>query len=297
MKRSDVTFAGLLGLAACASPGHDDAGGGNVLSVNNGSNSGSGGDLVGGSGPVPVASIPAVIRDFKFYDLFDLTTDPDFENPPFGIGQSGQPSSGYLGPWDDHDIVADALGPGGKPVYKNSGTRTLTTHGQAAFDKWFNDVPGTNYRVTYPLPLTQNQGGPLQHDSEQQGVPYGPTVPDPGNGFFPIDDGSPHATPFGNEGRAHNYSFTVEIHTVFTYKGGEQFSFRGDDDVFVFVDGKLVINLGGVHGPEPMQVNIDSLGLTKGQTYPLDFFSAERHVTGSNIEFQTTLDLKPAPVK
>ena len=37
---------------------------------------------------------------------------------------------------------------------------------------------------------------------------------------------------------------------------------------------------------------MDTLGLTKGQQYPLDFFSAERHVVGSNILFQTTLGLR-----
>ncbi len=278
--------AALTWLPACASTVHGDADAGAQLSIGIPGSSG---------GPISVATIPAVIRDFKFFDLFDLTTDPDFENPPYGIGEDGQPSSGYLGPWDDHGIVANALGADGKPVYANTGSTTLTTHGQSAFDKWYRDEPATNYHVSYPLPLTGQVGSTLQYDSEAQGVPYGPTVPDQGNGFFPIDDGSAYETPFGNEGKAHNYSFTMEIHTVFTYKGGEQFSFRGDDDVFVFIDGQLVINLGGVHGPESQQVAVDSLGLTKGQTYPLDFFSAERHVTGSNIEFQTTLDLKPAP--
>jgi fibro-slime domain-containing protein len=286
-----VGIVTLAGLAACAATGHGDADAGNPLSVDNGGN---GLGLAPGNGPLPVTTIGAVIRDFRFYDLFDLTTDPDFENPPYGIDASGNPSTGYVGPWDDHDIVADALGADGKPVYKSPGKTTLTTHGQAAFDAWYHDVPGHNYAVTYPLPLTrQSQGAPLQYDSEVQGVAYGTSVPDQGNGFFPIDDGSAHATPFGNQGKAHNYSFTVEIHTEFTYKGGEQFTFRGDDDVFVFIDAKLVINLGGVHGPEQAQVNIDSLGLTVGQVYPLDFFSAERHVTGSNIEFQTTLDLRP----
>ena len=39
--------------------------------------------------------------------------------------------------------------------------------------------------------------------------------------------------------------------------------------------------------------SLDGLGLTVGQTYPLDFFSAERHVYGSNIEISTTLALQP----
>jgi fibro-slime domain-containing protein len=60
----------------------------------------------------------------------------------------------------------------------------------------------------------------------------------------------------------------------------------------VFINKQLVIDLGGIHGPEPAQVQVDSLGLTLGNTYPIEFFSAERHVTGSNILFETTLQLQ-----
>jgi fibro-slime domain-containing protein len=127
----------------------------------------------------------------------------------------------------------------------------------------------------------------------QQGPYYDPADPTQGRGFFPIDDGTPYATAFGNQGKPHNYSFTVEIRTVFEYQGGEYFNFRGDDDVFVYINRKLVINLGGIHNAEPAQVNVDTLGLTRGQKYPLDFFFAERHVLASNILFQTTLNLQP----
>jgi fibro-slime domain-containing protein len=227
-------------------------------------------------------TLAAVIRDFRFYDASDPTTDSDFENPPPG-GQAV----------DDPDVVTATLGADGKPVYKNT-VGTTTTHGRAQFDKWYRDVAGTNIHVDYPIPVTANADGSYGYDSEKDGVPYG--IPDQtGNGFFPIDDGTPYGTVFGNQGQPHNYSFTVEIHTVFTYMGGEYFNFRGDDDVFVFINGKLVINLGGIHGPEPGMVSVDSLGLTLGQTYPLDFFSAERHITGSNIEFETTLNLQPPP--
>jgi len=78
---------------------------------------------------------------------------------------------------------------------------------------------------------------------------------------------------------------------VFTYNGGETFHFSGDDDVFVYIDNKRGIKLGGIHSREQADVSIDSLGLTKGQTYPLDFFSTERHVTQSNLLITTTLGL------
>jgi fibro-slime domain-containing protein len=229
----------------------------------------------------------AVIRDFRFYDAGDPSTDPDFENPPNNGGQVGG---------DDHDIVTDTIGSDGKPVYQNPNGTTLTTHGQAAFDKWYRDTDGTNIHVEYPLTLTPQADGSYGYDSQVSGVPYN-VQGETGDGFFPIDDGTKYQTAFGNQGQPHNYSFTVEIHTVFKYSGGEYFNFRGDDDVFVYINGKLVINLGGIHGPEPGQVSIDTLGLTPGTTYPLDFFSAERHVVGSNIEFETTLDLQPPPPK
>jgi fibro-slime domain-containing protein len=307
MKSFPIAMALLISLPACATSGGDTRfGDGDGTQTGSGSGSGgstgigtggpgAGGTLTaagGSSGVAPDGSLTIAIRDFKIYNAGDASTDPDFENTP-KTDQAGAPNTSYMGPWDDHEIVAPDLGTDGKPVYK-SATTTLTTHGKDAFDKWFRDVPGTNLHVNYPLQLTQDNTGAFVFDSNVSGVAL--SASDPTKNFFPIDDGGMYMTMFGNQGSTHNYSFTVELHTTFVYHGGEYFNFRGDDDVFVFINKKLVINLGGIHGPEPSNVMIDTLGLTKEQEYPLDFYYAERHVTGSNLLVTTSLGLKPAMV-
>jgi fibro-slime domain-containing protein len=230
-------------------------------------------DAGGGS-----TTLTMTIRDFKMWDASDPTTNPDFED------ESG----------DDRGIVQMMLGTDGKPVYQTATPTTATTHGKADFDEWYNDVAGMNIDVPYPIPLTADgDAGLYGYDSLVSGVPLSAT--NATNEFFPIDDGTKYATAFGNQGKPHNYSFTTEIHTVFTYGGGETFSFSGDDDVFVFINKVLAIDLGGVHNREMMSVALDSLGLVKGQEYPLDLFGAERHTTESNVSFETTLTLRPAP--
>lgn len=176
----------------------------------------------------------------------------------------------FLG--NDPGIVKNDLGGDNKPVYAGSGGNPTTTN-QTNFDQWFRDVDGVNKAFTHPIALSKT-GAVFTYEN---------------NSFFPIDSKG-----WGNEGHPHNYHFTYELHTSFLYAGGETFTFTGDDDLFVFVNKKLAIDLGGVHGSMTGAINLDAdagkLGLTKGQIYQLDFFFAERHTVDSHFRIDTTLD-------
>lgn len=177
-------------------------------------------------------------------------------------------------------IVTDTLGPDKKPVYAGN-PKTYTTNGQLLFDQWFRDVPNVNKAISKTLQLTEVSPGIYQYKN---------------NAFFPIDGQG-----FGNEGNNHNFHFTLEMHTEFVYRGGEIFTFTGDDDLFAYINKKLVIDLGGVHEKLSRTIDLDTeaprLGLKVGHKYPLDVFFAERHTTESNFRIDTTIGCLGTPVQ
>ena len=99
--------------------------------------------------------------------------------------------------------------------------------------------------------------------------------------FFPIDNQL-----FGNEGLQHNFHFTYRAQILFRFNGSEVFTFAGDDDLWAFIDSRLAIDLGGVHSTEGQEIPLAGLGLTVGQTYPIDIFFAERHTDQSTLHVE-----------
>lgn len=249
--------------------------------------------------------LPVIYRDFKGFVGVDWEVPltgghPDFENPAFSEGGKNLVTG----------IARVTLGqpatPGEvayKPVY-DAATEVHTT-GAANYHQWYVDTPGVNVTVADTLTLTEIAGGTgtFEYDDTR---------------FFPLDNRGftePNAagereepmrpnTWFGSDCQTgspfelHNFAFTSEVRYWFEYAGGEQLSFRGDDDVWVFIAGRLVVDLGGVHEVAPNEVTGDvgtitlsedavdvtgtPLNLEVGKVYESVVFQAERHTCESN---------------
>jgi len=210
--------------------------------------------------------LTGTIRDFCFVEITGTCSDhPDFEQNVISV---------------ETGIVESTIGSDRNPVYaKGDGTSSITTNGQAFFDQWYRDVAGVN--TSTPLTITL--------DNTLTANPDVFTFIDPA--FFPIDGAL-----FGNQGLIHNYHFTYELHSNFTYTGGEIFSFTGDDDIWVFINDELITDLGGVHSPLSASVSLDTLGLTIGERYNFDLFFAERQTSGSSFRIDTSIVLEPVAV-
>jgi fibro-slime domain-containing protein len=217
-------------------------------------------------------TLTGTIRDFKAYRNTSGNINPgghpDFERKP---NTDKNPNNASFNYGSDNNITTDNIGSDKKPVYKG---HTYSTTNANNFNQWYNDASGVNQSTSYDITLADPDGDGVYVYSN--------------NNFFPIDNQL-----FGNEGRSHNYHFTYELHTKFTYQSGQTFTFSGDDDVWVYINGKKVIDLGGVHSSQTKTVNLasvaSSIGLQAGRTYDLDFFFAERHTTQSNFTISSSI--------
>lgn len=190
----------------------------------------------------------------------------DFQAPwPDAIDGIGHPESG---------IAAEILGPDRKPVIADPEHDYKTVTSPETFDAWYRDDPQCTKTFEYELPMVEDPvTGNLTFDSAA---------------FFPLD-GLGYGTSGASGTIPHNFHFTFELHMTFVYREGDVFNFTGDDDLYVYINDKLVLDLGGAHAPMSDAVNLDDLGLVPGTEYPIDFFHAERAESESNFHIETSL--------
>jgi fibro-slime domain-containing protein len=223
------------------------------------------------SGDATSLVIPIVIRDFN--PNGSANGHVDFQNV------NGQDRR-ILGVAANFMSVPQTPGPllgnDGKPVYVGGGylengmATTPTTHGATAFNQWYRDDATVNRTILQTITLMPDGvGGFVFEDTS----------------FWPINGvGWKDSTDTSD-----NFHFTSEVRYWFEYTPGQTLTFFGDDDVWVYVNRQLTLDIGGVHGPEEKSVTLDAtkaatLGLEEGKIYEIVVFQAERMTTGSQYK-------------
>jgi len=209
----------------------------------------------------------------------------------------------------DHSVpkaVLPDIGPepGRKPVLNPSIPKPDGTVTFSHFDDWWvtdstRTDPYKNYESCYDLPMSKSSDGLWEYDSYRDS---------PDHGFWPVEGAAlnrfgetmascyvkppPDTTTWKTGGPQRNGNFCAESHATFIYNPGQKFAFRGDDDVWVYINGKLVVDLGGVHIPKSDSVDLDKLGLTPNKEYKWDFFYCDRQPCGSSLRIKTSIFFK-----
>ncbi len=292
-------LAGSLALAGCSAAG-EEVGRGPALSDGNEPTQDGDGNLIAPTDPTPsepedtnlvVDNEPEPTRpmDEDCDNILEVTyRDFSEDHPDFEMQ--------FAGDVVRLQLVEAQLGEDKKPVFKSSmgcppehempgvcanWEPTEPSIASAdTFAQWYRTEEGVNYEIPGTIELTPTAENPNLYVFDRG--EFFPLGPDQGFGV----------TPAGHH-LGKNFLFTTEIHLQFDYLKGQIFKFRGDDDLWIFVNDKLALDLGSMHNAEEGQIDFDAqaeaLGITPGGSYSMDIFHAERHTTASNFKFETNI--------
>ncbi len=249
-----------------------------------------------------------------YYDYLSGGSNPEFNRPvDLGVFQ------GMVKPTLTDSTTTDAGYFGRKYIGKPTRTGTYFNNRSCGLNMWFKDWvvtknvyrygPGDNCSNTtfnavgnswlnvkrydsLTFTLNASQGKNAYVFSQMGNYNTGNAVTSfrgDTSEFFPLDG-------FGRDPAfsAHNYGFCMEMHTTFTHQSGLIFEFTGDDDAWVYIDNKLVIDMGGVHPASNSILVLDNLTLEYGKTYNFDFFQCERQMMNSSSRIVTNIKMKPS---
>ena len=262
-------------------------------------------EFPGELGDCPIKKLPVMMFDWLHGD------GSDEENTKAQAGTTSQDfGTGGCKNDNGHQImkgmVERELGPNGVPVPAANfpSNCKVTEH----LGNWFlpevvaTDAAGNSY--------TNATCRDLELSLTDDGFWFGQkNTESPERGLFFLDDfqfldsagtvPNPMYDNISSDYGTHNYGFTMKIQATFEYVPGQYFEFLGDDDVWVFINNKLVVDIGGQHTQIEGKVKLDTIGknnpadkLIPGETYPFHIFYAERHRNESNFKMRTSMDLK-----
>lgn len=141
----------------------------------------------------------------------------------------------------------------------------------------------------------------VQYDRES-GTIYNGTNGGDESGFYPLENLGYEQpgllTTTSAVGATHNGGFTLRGESQFVYNKDSNlyFTFTGDDDVYMYINGTLALDLGGAHGRNSKTVNLNDLdatkyGLKEGQVATFTFFYMERCSDASTFGIETNMKL------